>query len=212
MRTCVIFDIDGTLVDSSSFESRLYALAVCEALGLPAIDTDWSRYEHVTDTGVVIELCRRHGAAVVERAPRARARFGELVAAHFASGGRCPAIPGAMELFARLAASGECALGIATGGWGHTAQMKLRHAGFDWDGICFASADDHHTRVGIMQHCRARLPATAHTIYVGDGQWDRVASARLEWEFIGIGERLRGRCSTWAPDLSSPVLAAAIGL
>jgi hypothetical protein len=86
--------------------------------------------------------------------------------------------------------------------------LKLRRAGFDIRGVALACSDDHHARVEIMRSCRARLPESARTIYIGDGEWDRDATARLGWEFIGVGERLRGACTTWVPDLASPTLGA----
>jgi beta-phosphoglucomutase-like phosphatase (HAD superfamily) len=37
----VIFDIDGTLVDSTEFEGRLYVAAVLEVLGRVLIRSNW---------------------------------------------------------------------------------------------------------------------------------------------------------------------------
>jgi hypothetical protein len=159
-----------------------------------------------------MEICRRHGASIVDTLIRVRDRFGELVAAYLGGGGRCPPAPGALALFDRLKHAREHVFGIATGGWGHTAAMKLRHAGFEIHGVSLASSDDHHTRGGIMRRCRAQLPDAARTIYVGDGEWDRDASLQLGWEFVGVGERLRGRCPIWVPALASPSLVEMLAL
>lgn len=51
----VMFDIDGTLVDSNGFDGALFARAVREELGVP-VDTTWQSYRHVTDSGVLEEL------------------------------------------------------------------------------------------------------------------------------------------------------------
>jgi phosphoglycolate phosphatase-like HAD superfamily hydrolase len=115
-------------------------------------------------------------------------------------------VAGGTELFERLTAAADCAVGVATGGWGHTAAMKLRHAGFVIDDVALASSDHHHTRVGIMRCCRGHLPDAARTVYVGDAEWDLKATADLGWDFIGVGPRLRGRCAQWVPDLSAPAL------
>jgi hypothetical protein len=90
IETCTIFDIDGTLLDSSSFENRLYLDAIREVLGDPEIDSDWTHYEHVSDAGILMEVCRRRGASIIATMVGVRERFGELVAAHFAAGGSCP--------------------------------------------------------------------------------------------------------------------------
>jgi phosphoglycolate phosphatase-like HAD superfamily hydrolase len=210
VHTCVIFDVDGTLVDSSAFDDRCYHAAVREAIREYETLPDWTHYEHATDTGILMEICRRHGASIVETMVRVRERFGDLVAAHLRDAGRCPPMRGASALFDALKGGGVHAIGIATGGWGHTAAMKLKHAGFDLRGVPIATADHHHTRAGIMRQCRERLPQTARTVYIGDREWDAAASASLGWEFIGVGARLRDRCATWVPDLSSPLLDAAL--
>jgi hypothetical protein len=69
-----------------------------------------------------------------------------------------------------------------------------------------ASSDDAYQRIRIMELCRARLPATRVTIYVGDGEWDQRASEQLGWRFVGVGSRLRGKCQHWLPDFSAPRL------
>jgi phosphoglycolate phosphatase-like HAD superfamily hydrolase len=206
IQTCMIFDVDGTLVDSEAFDNRLYGDAVRDVLGDFDLRSDWSDYAHVTDTGILSEICREQGAPIVTSVLRVRERFGKLVAAYLARGGECPPIAGAIELLGNLQAAEHCVVGIATGGWGHTAAMKLQHAGFELDGIAVASSDHHHTRVGIMRRCRAYLPDAARTVYVGDAEWDQAASAALGWEFIGVGPRLRGRCAQWVADLSVPSL------
>lgn len=50
-----VFDVDGTLVDSSGINGRLYKEAVETELGIK-VDDDWSRYRHVTDSGILNEI------------------------------------------------------------------------------------------------------------------------------------------------------------
>ncbi len=52
-KIAAIFDIDGTLVESSGFEDELYVAAVRDVLGDVCIREEWSTYRHVTDTGVL---------------------------------------------------------------------------------------------------------------------------------------------------------------
>ena len=81
--------------------------------------------------------------------------------------------------------------GIATGGWEHSARLKLKLAGLDRFELPLASSDDSVSRAGIMQIAAQRTlgsqsdDETAFT-YVGDGRWDLQASLELGWEFIGI--------------------------
>ena len=203
---CVIFDIDGTLVDSVTVDDRLYVTAVRGVLGDVVIRPTWSDYEHVTDAGILRQICHENRLDIAQCDQHVRARFGELMADHLRQEGSCRPTPGALRLLEALRAMPHCRVGIATGGWRHTACMKLTSAGYDVSGIPLTSSDDSHERVGIMERCRALLPATAVTTYVGDGEWDKRASELLGWRFIGVGSRLRGSCQHWLPDFSAPHL------
>lgn len=55
-KTAVIFDIDGTLVESSGFEDDVYISAIGDVLGDVCIRKEWSTYRHVTDTGVLRQI------------------------------------------------------------------------------------------------------------------------------------------------------------
>lgn len=203
---CVIFDIDGTLVDSVAEDARLYGVAVREVLGDVSIRPRWSEYQHVTDAGILRQICTENGLDVARCEQRVRARFGELIAEYLRAEGSCHPTLGALQLLQELRGALEGRIGIATGGWGHTARMKLVRAGYEVSGIPLTSSDDGHERVHIMKQCRALLPAAAITIYVGDGEWDKRASELLGWRFIGVGSRLQGSCERWLPDFSAPDL------
>jgi phosphoglycolate phosphatase-like HAD superfamily hydrolase len=208
--TCVIFDIDGTLVDSGGFEETLYTTAIRDVLGDVRFRADWAAYRHVSDAGLLREICQDNALEIRGARLLVRARFGDLVSAHLRATGSCTSTPGALSLWNRLRDSTDVALGIATGGWGHTARMKLESAGFVYADVPLASSDDSHIRIDIMKHCRSQLSPTDWTIYVGDGEWDQVAAERLGWRFIGVGNRLRGKCSNWIADFASGDLTAQI--
>ena len=57
----VCFDIDGTLVASADFDADLYAETIQDVLGV-AIETDWSQYENVTDSGILEEILEKHSS------------------------------------------------------------------------------------------------------------------------------------------------------
>jgi phosphoglycolate phosphatase-like HAD superfamily hydrolase len=200
---CVIFDIDGTLVDTGGFESRLYQSAVRESLGDVRFRTDWGEYEYVTDTGILRDVCRDNQLDLAGIEQRVRMRFGELVSEYLRGANTCDGVAGALAFWKVLRANPAFEIGIATGGWGHTARMKLNSAGYDYDGIPIATSDDSHERTAIMKHCRAMLDPSIPTVYLGDGEWDLVAAERLGWRFIGVGERLSGKCAHWIRDFHS---------
>lgn len=201
--TTIIFDIDGTLVDSSEFDGKLYIAAVHDVLGNVSIRSDLHEYPNHTDTGILMDICEENDLSIDAAIPSVRARFGQLVGEYLNEGCECLPIPGAISLIDRLASNDVFHVGIATGGWGHTAEMKLDHVNFKRKGIPIASSDHGHERTQIMNHCRSRIRSAGITTYVGDGEWDQRASEQLGWKFIGVGNRLRGKCGRWVPDLKS---------
>jgi phosphoglycolate phosphatase-like HAD superfamily hydrolase len=124
-----------------------------------------------------------------------RDRFGRRIKDYFKSGGKCPAIRGARQTLAQLVDSGH-RVGIATGGWRHTAEMKLEQAEIDVAGLVLSTCDDAVDRVGIMTNCLEKLGGGgSRVVYFGDGPWDMRATEDLQWRFIGVGQRLAGKCN-----------------
>jgi len=201
----VVFDLDGTLVDSDAFDGNLYIEAIREVIGSAEVDESWRRYRHVTDAGVLAQIMEEHGMADAEDLRvRVRDVFGSKIQRHLAHGGACEAIPGARAAIEQLRAN-RYKIGIATGGWGHTARMKLSHAGIPLEGLVLTSSDDSYDRVEIMTACLRHLGGTPdRAVYVGDGLWDLEASQRAGWGFIGVGEKLKGLCATWIEDFTDP--------
>lgn len=203
----VIFDIDGTIVDSFDFDSACYREAVAAVLGDVSVRDDWSKYEHVTDAGILRQICLENGLEF-DCAKRVRAKFGDLVAEHLhAKPSACVEIPGSLAFFERLQGDKDFRLGFATGGWHHAALLKLNHVGVRHTGVPIFSSDNHHDRTEIMRMCRDALSrSTENIIYIGDGEWDLEATRVLGWKFIGIGPRLKNKCPVWVPDFTSPGL------
>jgi len=193
----VMFDIDGTLVDSARIDSHLYARAVRETLGGDVyIDETWRPYAHVTDSGILDEILVQQRFPEPLDALRAEVKrcFVELMRAHLDSGTRVVSeIRGATALLQELRGRPDVRLAIATGGWAETALMKLAAIGVSVDGVGFASSSDAHARTKIMELAaeralRGAVPATR--TYLGDGAWDQRASADLGYRFIAIGRAL----------------------
>lgn len=216
----LIFDIDGTLlVESFGFEDDLYVAAVRDILGDVCIRKAWNTYRHVTDSGILCQIMQENrvrGKVRIrggdwirdeDRIRKVRARFGDRVSQHLQDRGVCDPTIGAIELIDELRAASGFAVGFATGGWGHTARMKLEHAGFNLKHAVLASSDDGYERTAIMQKCLDALGAKGNSfqriVYVGDAEWDVRATRELGWHFIGVGPRLKGNCEYWVEDFSS---------
>ena len=82
---------------------------------------------------------------------------------------------------------------IATGGWFESASLKLISAGIQFEGIPLASSDDSFDRTEIMNIAavRAGVSKPCSCVYFGDGEWDRIASQKLGYRFVLVGEKLK---------------------
>ncbi len=188
----VMFDIDGTLVDTAGFEADLYEAAVRSVLDV-AIDRTWRAYRHVTDGGVLEEIIatadRTADAPDIRR--RVKRRFVELTRTHIAAqGAAVREIAGARDLVESLLAEPRARVAVATGGWAETASLKLRAIGLDPERFAMASGSDALVRTQIMRLAEQRALGgvlASRRTYFGDGAWDRNASATLGYEFVAVG-------------------------
>ena len=200
----VIFDIDGTLVESYHLDGECYRQAVVEVVGDVSFRSDWGDYPFVTDEGILRQVYSDN-ALIFKHSRDVRSRFGQLVAKRLSLvPTSCAATPGACELVEKLRVDPNFQIGFATGGWRHTAHLKLDHVGIKHARIPFRSSDDSYDRTEIMESCRAAIGCSpGDVVYVGDGEWDMRATKELGWRFIGIGSRLKNESRVWIPDFES---------
>ena len=52
----IVFDIDGTLTQTNEIDSRCFAQAIKDVLGISTLNTDWSSYRYSTDSGLMKEI------------------------------------------------------------------------------------------------------------------------------------------------------------
>lgn len=187
----VMFDIDGTLVISDEFDAVCYLQAVYETLG-HRLDTDWIKYTHVTDAGILDQHISEHGLHAKRNNIHADVKdaFIEKIANHL-EGNSLQQVPGASEFIDSLRQTENLSISIATGGWYETALMKLESAGIDVTDIPIASSDNHFSRTEIMKIAEKKavgensVPCT----YFGDGEWDKKACEELGFNFVLVGEK-----------------------
>jgi phosphoglycolate phosphatase-like HAD superfamily hydrolase len=192
----VVFDIDGTLTQTDSIDDVCYVAAVSEVLSIPGIDTDWTSYPHVTDSGILRQAVQSSlGRDVLsEEMDRVcRCFHGLLEDAFRRQPESCLPVEGGPEMIRQLAARSDMAVALATGGWESTARLKLERAGYDILDIPLASSSDADSREEIMRIAERRardkhgVPGFDTITYVGDGVWDARAAASLGWRFLGVG-------------------------
>jgi FMN phosphatase YigB (HAD superfamily) len=194
----VIFDIDGTLLDSSAKDDDLYRCAVEKVLGAGIrFRNGLADYDNVTDSGILLQVFSDNRiqpeAALIDAVKN---EFFHLLREFVDQSGPFMEIPGARSVLSRLSKSDRHGIAIATGGWRQSAEIKLATAGFNTAGLRLATADDAVTRTGIMQLALQSMAVEPAAItYFGDGTWDRDACRELGWTFRPVGPGLDGLLS-----------------
>lgn len=190
----VLFDIDGTLLQSASVDDALYRQAVRSVLGPVHIRPSLTDYDFVTDSGILQQIHTDNSIPIRDRDVAAtKTCFFDALAQHISQSGPFDEIPGAKSVLNALRASRDHRVAVATGGWRESALLKLNSAGFDIAGLPLATSDDSHERTEIMRLALAALGTDFRSItYYGDGPWDREASATLGWDFVAVGPGLNG--------------------
>lgn len=187
-----MFDVDGTLIESFRFDEDCYVKAVYEALG-QQINSDWESYKHVTDAGILDQHLKENNLFHLreELHHKVKNLFTRHITNYLYHNSVKP-IEGVKEFLNRLRSDEGISISIATGGWKETAILKLESAGIDTDGIHIASSNDHHARTEIMK-CALRESQCSHlnsVTYFGDGPWDKIACAELNFNFVAVGNKV----------------------
>jgi phosphoglycolate phosphatase-like HAD superfamily hydrolase len=187
----IMFDIDGTLVQSYEQDEACYVDAVKEVLSIE-INQDWESYDNVTDAGilqqVIMEQNLPNHEAIHKKVKSTFIRnIGEAIKQN-----PIKEVAGASDFLDYLKKQKNVSLSIATGGWYETAVLKLESAGINFDGLPIASSNDAWKRIEIMSIAANKANAeTNHSFtYFGDGSWDKRACEQLGYQFILVGNKL----------------------
>ena len=190
----IVFDVDGTLIESMSVDSELYFSSINTVLGPVNIREDLSDYDNVTDSGILAQLIDDNGfSSEDEVAESIQAIFVESLRKHIQTVGPFPAIEGAIQMVDKVKHSANRRIAIATGGWRRSALLKLESTGFNIDGIPVATCDNSPSRIEIMRTALSKIGNDFESVtYFGDAEWDRQACQNLGWNFVAVGPDLGG--------------------
>jgi phosphoglycolate phosphatase-like HAD superfamily hydrolase len=192
IRTLIIFDVDGTLIDATEIDNDCFDRAFQEATGVALTAAIWSQFKEVTAQAIVHQALGDSWPDIASTTARVKASFFEkLQAGHGLKPTAICAFAGAINLISNLKAHADFSVAIATGCWKETAHFKLKVAGFDLADIPFACASDCYGRAEIISLAaqRAGMPVN-RAVYVGDGVWDFRATQQLGIPFVGVGRKI----------------------
>ena len=190
----IVLDIDGTLIESMNIDLDLYFSSISAVLGSVEIRESLNDYDHVTDSGIIMQVMEDNGLPQDSDAiGTIRNRFVARLAEHIETDGPFPEVPGAARFIDRLRDSKEHDVAIATGGWRLSALLKLETSKLNVNGIPVFTCDDSPSRTEIMRIALSQLGNVYESVtYFGDAEWDRRACETLGWEFIPVGSGLGG--------------------
>jgi len=198
MDKLVIFDLDGTLLETNEVDTECYAAACRDELDVDLSAIAWSDFANITDSAIAEDLLMRSprstDASVLERMKLAF--FDLLSQAAASSPQRFRPVAGAEPLLARLSSIGW-RVAIATGAWRVSVEIKIAASGGFLASLPVSTADDYTSREDVVSHA-VELAARAYSVThftritsVGDGPWDVRAAHRLSLPFVGIGRDWR---------------------
>jgi phosphoglycolate phosphatase-like HAD superfamily hydrolase len=151
----LLWDIDGTLINTGAAGQRALALATAQGFGGTG-DLTGIEIAGRTDTGIAHQILARHGEPIT---PETVATFLDLyleLLVRELPRGHGRVLPGVLELLQRCQSQPQTALGLLTGNLERGARLKLEHYKL-WHFFKFgAFADDHHNRNELGSFAVAR--------------------------------------------------------
>lgn len=190
-----IFDIDGTLTNTSKIDAECYVRAFRNSLGIDVENGNWESFLNYTDEGIAEEIIARafQRPATPEELDRLKSTFYDLLeAAQQTNPEQFLEIPGAAKTLQRLKQDPDWVVAIATGCWEKSALLKLHYAGIPADGTPLAHCDHHIEREKIILKAvklaeqKYNVTKFDKTVYIGDGLWDIRTTRKLNIPFVGI--------------------------
>jgi len=187
----LIFDIDGTLIDSVSGYHEVIINAMTD-LGIEEIDPNFNNLKHHTDS---YALKYNYENFFSKELPIFLLdQFESLIVKYLQQEPRTIAINGVDKILNQLKNS-EYAIAFATGSLPESAIFKMNSAGLEMDAAVLATSKTSFSREGFVLEAidkakkHYNVTEFEQIISVGDGTWDLKTAQNLNLEFIGIGAK-----------------------
>jgi phosphoglycolate phosphatase-like HAD superfamily hydrolase len=187
----LIFDIDGTLIDSVSGYHEVIINAMKD-LGIAEIDANFNALKHHTDSYV---LKYNYENFFKKELPLELLNdFENLIVSYLKKQLKTIAIKGVLEVLNELENS-EYAIAFATGSLPESAIYKMKSAGLPMAASLLATSKTSFSREGFVLEAIDKAKSYYNVtefeeiISIGDGIWDLKTAQNLNLEFIGIGAK-----------------------
>lgn len=192
--TGIIFDIDGTLTNTTKVDDKCFIKAFKNVFEIDISNQDWSELKNVTDWGITEEIILKNWNRIpteIEYKKMVSEFVSELQSEFKKDKKEFREINGASNFIKFLIEKSNVKIGIATGGWKKSAILKLKSIGIDSTEFVFSNSNDFKTRENIVLNAISKLNLKwenkiERIIYFGDGTWDYVTCEKLGIEFVGI--------------------------
>ncbi len=190
-----VFDIDGTLTETNEVDGECFVKAFASSHRISDVDTDWAKYNYVTDSGIFSEIFKNK----FERSPseqeillfkncfiKGLSEFADKDKTLFAE------IPNAKTMLETLNLEKDWAITFATGCFYDSAELKLEKAHLNIKDFPIATADDAVSREEILQIAiekslkRYGQKEFEKIVSIGDAVWDARTAKNLKLYFIGV--------------------------
>lgn len=190
-RKLLIFDIDGTLIDSVSGYHKV-VIAAMKDLGFTTIDTNFNLLKHHTDSYALKfnfekNYTTNFSSTLIDQ-------FEDLLVKYLLELPKSVEISGAQEAINSLKSS-EYAIVFATGSLPKSAILKMNQANIWIDEALLATSKTSFSREGFVLEAIEKAKTYYNVedfeqiISVGDGLWDLKTAQNLNLDFIGIGNK-----------------------
>lgn len=192
--TAIIFDIDGTLTNTTKVDDKCFINAFKIVFGIDISNQNWSELTNVTDWGITEEIILKNWNRIPTEIEYKRI-ISEFVAQLQielnVNKKQFEEINGALNFVSFLREKSNIAIGIATGGWEKPANLKLKSIGIESGEFVISNSNHFKTREDILSKTIRNLKENwknkiNRIIYFGDGTWDFLTCEKLKIEFIGI--------------------------
>lgn len=192
IKSHVMFDVDGTLIESYEHYETCFLAAVKEVTGID-LHNNWNTYPFVTDKGILLTFIERQAQqfSLQQLEQQVKPIFIKKLK-QCLSQYPVKEVAGAKEFIHNLHNSGEFNISLASNFWKEATLLALGSAGFDVSHLTMTSSDDHYARTEITRIAKERVGEVDdfQLTYFGDAESDMRASDALKMNLIIVGKKI----------------------